>query len=392
MGLLVPQGIATEMKTPHNGSNSETIAVAMSGGVDSSAVAALLADDDEHHIVGLTMQLWNQRRLEKNPESLPGAGRCCSLDDVYDARRVAEFLGIPYYVVNYERQFERDVVKPFVEQYLAGQTPIPCSLCNSEIKFERLISSARSFGAERVATGHYARVRRDEKTGRYRLFRAVDEAKDQTYFLFGLTQEQLARSLFPLGEMTKTQVRRLAAARRLPVARKAESQEICFIPSGDYGEFIEAYLTEQKRDAGEPGPLLLNDGKEIGRHQGIHRYTVGQRKGLGVAVGEPLYVLEINAEKNAVVVGPPEDLLRRRLLAREVNWVAPPEGKEWIDVRARIRNGHRPAPARVRALKNEEAEVEFSEPQRAVTPGQAVVFYRDEEVLGGGWISKILSD
>ena len=187
-------------------------------------------------------------------------------------------------------------------------------------------------------------------------------------------------------------MRELAAARRLPVARKAESQEICFIPSGDYGEFIEAYLTEQKRDAGEPGPLLLNDGKEIGRHQGIHRYTVGQRKGLGVAVGNPLYVLEINAEKNAVVVGPPEDLLRRRLLAREVNWIAPPEGKEWSDVRARIRNGHRPAPACVRALKNEEAEVEFCEPQRAVTPGQAVVFYRDEEVLGGGWISKNFSD
>ena len=391
------------MSTSPSKDNSETIAVAMSGGVDSSAVAALLVDDDEHHIVGLTMQLWNQGRLAKNPESLPGAGRCCSLDDVYDARRVAELLGIPYYVVNYERQFERDVVQPFVEQYLAGQTPIPCSLCNSEIKFERFISSARSFGAERVATGHYARIRRDEKTGRYRLFKAVDSGKDQTYFLFGLTQEQLSRSLFPLGEMTKAEVRRLAASRRLPVARKAESQEICFVPSGDYGEFIEAYLTEQKRDAGEPGPLLHRDGQEIGRHQGIHRYTVGQRKGLGVAVGDPLYVLEIDPEKNAVVVGPPEDLFRRRLLARDVNWIAPPEGKEWpdgdewpggdewIDVRARIRNAHRPAPARVRALKNAAAEVEFLEPQRAVTPGQAVVFYRDEEVLGGGWISKILS-
>ena len=366
-----------------------TIAVAMSGGVDSSTVAAMLAA--EQPIVGLTMQLWNQRR----PASDSGAGeaksgRCCSLNDVYDARRVAEFLSIPYYVVNFEQRFETDVVRPFVERYLAGETPIPCSLCNTKIKFDQLITTALGIGTERVATGHYARIQYDSAARRYRLFRALDESKDQSYFLFGLTEEQLARSLFPLGEMTKGQVRALAESRCLPVAKKAESQEICFVPSGNYVRFIESYLPEKKQKVGGEGPIVARSGEVVGQHQGIHRYTVGQRKGLGLAVGHPLYVLEIDASRNAVVVGEQEELYRCRLLAREVNWIIPHPPEAGIEVSVKIRHAHQPAAAWVRPREDGSADVEFAEPQRAITPGQAVVFYRNQEVLGGGWVSEVL--
>ena len=369
--------------------NQPNLAVAMSGGVDSSTAAALLAD--EQPVVGLTMQLWNQRRLPAvAPPDEARSGRCCSLDDVYDARRVAEFLGIPYYVVNFEQNFEQQVVRPFVERYLAGETPIPCSLCNNQIKFYQLIRTARSIGAERVATGHYARIFYSSSTHRYRLLKAVDESKDQAYFLFGLTQEQLSRSIFPLGDMTKAQVRALARAQHLPVAEKAESQEICFVPTGDYARFIDAYLSEQKQKSGGEGPLVSRDGRLMGRHRGIHHFTVGQRKGLGIAVGQPLYVIQVDARKNEIMVGDDKDLYRRRLLARELNWITPPKSADWFEVSAKIRSTHPPAPARVRPGAEATVEVEFAEPQRAITPGQAVVFYEGEEVLGGGWISKVL--
>jgi tRNA-specific 2-thiouridylase len=374
-----------------------TIAIAMSGGVDSSTAAALLAENNSGSLIGLTMQLWNQRRLPsllgvEAGASTPGhaGGRCCSLDDVYDARRVAEFLSIPYYVLNFQERFENDVVRPFVERYLAGETPIPCSLCNTEIKFEKFVHSALEIGAERIATGHYARIRCDERTGRYRLLAGVDRSKDQSYFLFGLTQEQLARSLFPLGDLTKEQVRAIARSKQLPVAEKPESQEICFVPSRSYREFIDAYLAEQGKTTDDhAGEIVSTDGRVLGEHAGVHHYTVGQRKGLGMAVGTPLYVIEMDRAHNRVVVGPDAELFHCRFIVREVNWIRPLGGGETIEAHVKIRNKHVAAAARVEARANGEASVEFVEPQRAITPGQAAVFYADDEVLGGGWIARV---
>ncbi|MGO9232534.1 MAG: tRNA 2-thiouridine(34) synthase MnmA [Bryobacteraceae bacterium] len=373
---------------PETGQNSGAppIAVAMSGGVDSSTVAALLVRHGKR-VVGLTMQLWNQRRL---PElAADGAtGRCCSIDDVYDARRVAEQIGIPYYVVNFERQFEERVVKPFVAEYLAGRTPIPCTLCNNYIKFDRFLEMADAVGAWQVATGHYARVRFDEASGRYQLLRAVDAAKDQTYFLFGLTQAQLARTLFPLGEMAKPSVRELARGFDLAVAEKGDSQEICFVPNGDYAAFLSAYLKETGVE--EPrtrGPIVTSDGRALGEHQGVHHFTVGQRRGLGIATGEPLYVIRTDAATQRVTVGGDAELRCGRLFARDVNWVSIAAPVGLVAAAVKIRNKHHAAPATLCPTgERERVEVVFDEPQRAVTPGQAAVFYDGDLVLGGGWI------
>jgi tRNA-uridine 2-sulfurtransferase len=381
-----------ESRTIQRMCSPRTIAVAMSGGVDSSAVAAMLRAEG-HNIIGLTMQLWNQRRLTGH-EGMPAqvTGRCCSLDDVYDARRVAEHIGIPYYVVNHEERFERDVVRPFVAEYLSGRTPIPCSLCNNHLKFDQLLMVARQIGAESVATGHYARVEFDDARGRWLLKRPADRSKDQTYFLFGLTQEQLSRTLFPLGGMMKPEVRELARKHGLALAEKPDSQEICFVPGGDYKKFIDAYLAESGEALPDTaGELVTANGEVIGEHAGIHNFTVGQRKGLGVATGSPLYVIQINGADKQVVVGSDAHLYSRELRARRVNLISVDDLaagglREPMRVMVKIRHRHEAAPGMLEKIEDDEVRVTFDEAQRAITPGQAAVFYDGDVVVGGGWI------
>jgi tRNA-specific 2-thiouridylase len=371
----------------------ETIAVAMSGGVDSSTVAAMLRAEG-HNLVGLTLQLWNQRRLAGRP-GMPETteGRCCSLDDVYDARRVAEQLGIPYYVVNQQDRFEQDVVQPFVREYLSGRTPVPCTLCNNHLKFAQLLDTARQIGAERIATGHYARNEYDTARSRWILKRPADASKDQTYFLFGLTQEQLSRTLFPLGNYRKPDVRELAREQGLALADKPDSQEICFIPGGDYKQFLDAYLADQGEAMPDTsGELVTTTGEVVGHHEGIHNFTVGQRKGLGlggshsVAAGAPLYVIGINGAEKKVVVGSGEELFSNTLRANRLNWVAIAHLEGEMRVQVKIRHRHEPAWATLAMSGEDEATATFDQPQRAITPGQAAVFYDGDEVVGGGWI------
>jgi tRNA-uridine 2-sulfurtransferase len=327
------------------------------------------------------------------PESVQG--RCCSIDDVYDARRVAEQLGIPYYLVNQQERFEAEVVRPFVDEYLAGRTPIPCTLCNNHLKFDQLLITARQIGADRIATGHYARNHYDEARGRWILSRPADKSKDQTYFLFGLTQEQLSRTLFPLGEMDKPSVRTMASEAGLNVAAKPDSQEICFIPGGDYSAFLRAYLEEQHEELPDSsGELVTTTGEVLGHHSGIHSFTVGQRKGLGLTSPEPLYVLNIHPDSHQVTVGADTDLFSRDLTANRLNWISIPglapqaseDRPESIRVHIKVRHRHTPAPATLTWAGDDLVRASFDEPQRAITPGQSAVFYQGDEVVGGGWI------
>jgi tRNA-specific 2-thiouridylase len=348
--------------------------VAMSGGVDSSVAAALLAEQG-HDVIGLSMQLYDQRGGE-------AFGRCCTIDDLHDARRVAAAVGFPHYIVNFEEQFRATVIDDFVREYAAGRTPIPCAHCNSDLKFATLLDRARGLGSSHVATGHYARVSRDGR-GRWLLTRSVDPEKDQSYFLFSLTQDQLAGAVFPVGHLTKADVRAQARRLGLAVADKPDSHEICFVPDGDYAGFLEKHEPALAR----AGAIVDERGTMLGSHAGVHRYTVGQRKGLGLATSAPMYVLKIDAAANEVTVGPRQSLDRSSLTASGMNWIGEDAPVSWLPVAAQIRHRHHPAPGRVRALDNGGAEFEFDVPQPAVTPGQAVVFYRDDVVIGGGWIN-----
>jgi len=352
------------------------IVVAMSGGVDSSVAAARLVDAG-HDVVGLSMQLYDQR--EGMPHSF---GRCCTLDDLQDARRVASAIGIPHYVLNLERQFQATVVDNFVREYAAGRTPIPCSHCNSDLKFSTLVDRAAGFAADIVATGHYARVERTSEA-RFRLRRGKDPQKDQSYFLFALTQDQLAHAAFPVGDMEKSGVRAYARERGLPVADKPDSQEICFVPDGDYARFVEQRLPEEDRG----GVITDTAGHVLGRHDGVHRYTVGQRKGLRLSSTTPLYVLEIRPDSRTVVVGVRDALDQGQCEVREVNWTSGTAPTGPLRVGVQIRHRHEPASALVTPLEDGRAAVTFETPQRAVTPGQAAVFYDGDQVVGGGWIA-----
>jgi tRNA-specific 2-thiouridylase len=350
------------------------IAVAMSGGVDSSVAAALLAEQG-HEIIGLSMQLYDQRA---DGETF---GSCCTLDDLYDARRVASAIGFPHYILNLERQFQETVVANFVGEYAAGRTPIPCTRCNSDVKFATLLDRARGFGADEVATGHYARLQRNAD-GAWSLLRSLDADKDQSYFLFGLTQEQLARARFPLGSMHKAEVRDHARRLGLAVADKPDSQEICFVPDGDHAAFV----ARRRPDAAAEGPIRDEEGRTLGTHAGVHRFTIGQRKGLGLSAAAPLYVTRIDVTDHSVTVGPRGALDRTSLRASGVNWISGSAPEGTVLVTAQIRHRHAAAPATLQALDAARAELTFDEAQCAVTPGQAVVFYDGDVVLGGGWI------
>ena len=354
------------------------VVVAMSGGVDSSVTAALLVEKG-YEVIGATMQIWDPAVTEVDGEHIG----CCSLAAVEDARKVAALLGIPHYVLNLRHPFEEKVVAYFCREYLSGRTPNPCVACNRYIKFETFLQKALALEADLIATGHYARLFYDPGRGRYLLKKAKDQSKDQTYVLYNLTQEQAARLLLPLGEYTKEEVRAIAARRRLPVAEKAESQEICFI-TGRYPEFIKA----KTGAVFAPGPFLDLEGRVIGRHKGLPFYTVGQRRGLGLAMGERIYVVALDPRRNAVIVGPEEALLAAELTSRDNNFIYFEKPPGPLEVQAKIRYKAPAAPAVLTPLEGDRARLRFREPQRAITPGQAVVYYLGDYVVGGGIICK----
>ena len=356
------------------------VIVGMSGGVDSSVTAGLLVEQG-YDVVGITLNLWPE--LEGAPENA-AEDACCGLGAVEDARRVADRLGIKYYVMNFRDTFEEKVIKDFIGEYARGRTPNPCVRCNQFIKFDALLARAAQFGADYVATGHYVRVEQDPTTERWLLRKAADLSKDQSYVLYVMTQDRLERALFPLGALSKAETRKLAEEWRLPVANKPESQDICFVPYKRYTEFLERHAPETLRE----GPIIDTGGNRVGTHQGIALHTVGQRRGLGLATKEPRYVTSLDSVTNTVLIGGLDDLLKTECELEDVNWVKLAEPTEPLRTFARIRYRAELVPATVYAEPGSRARVVFDEPQRAVTPGQAVVFYDGEYVVGGGTIDR----
>ncbi|MHB9144420.1 MAG: tRNA 2-thiouridine(34) synthase MnmA [Symbiobacteriia bacterium] len=361
--------------------SKKRVVAAMSGGVDSSVTAALLQQQG-YEVIGATMQTWPD--LTRDEVEQVRHGGCCSVSAVSDARRVADRLGIPYYVLNFKENFREKVIDYFVREYTEGRTPNPCIACNRYVKFDELLRRAQALDADYVATGHYAKVEQDPVTGRYLLKKSVDLGKDQTYALYNLTQEQLSHTLMPLGYYQKPQVREMARRLGLATADKPDSQEICFVLDDDYARFVQ----EQAPAAVVPGPILDTRGHQLGTHKGLPFYTIGQRKGLGFTAGTPLYVVDILPEENAIVVGGNEDVLSSRLTAADLNWIAFEGPTDPFPAQAKIRYGARPGACFVTPRPDGQVEVEFERPQRAITPGQAVVFYQDDLVLGGGTIQR----
>ena len=356
------------------------VVVAMSGGVDSSVAAALLKERD-YDVVGVTMNLYSLPREYCRSETLRS---CCGWRATEDAFRVALSLGIPHYLVDFRKSFEKRVISDFCEEYSQGRTPNPCVRCNRYIKFDVLLRKLKAFGADYIATGHHARVEYDSQKRRYLLKKGKDKRKDQSYFLYLLNQQQLSRTLLPIGDFTKAEVREIAHDLDLPVARRPESQEVCFVPDNDYAGFLQSRIP----DAFRPGPIVDSENRVLAHHRGIPHYTIGQRRGMGISAPHPLYVLSIQSERDTIVVGPETELYQKSLRASKVNWISLAGIKEPLEVKARIRYKHREAKARVTQLGSDRALVEFARTQRAITPGQSVVFYEGDTVVGGGIIDK----
>jgi len=371
------------------------VVVAMSGGVDSS-LAAFLLHQKGYQVVGMSMKLWNYKEVggQLHPD-----GHCCSLDSLNDARAVCEKIDIPHYVVDLRDDFAKEVISDFIDEYLKGRTPNPCIICNTKIKWNSLWKKAQSVGAESIATGHYARIEYDRKLNRYLLLKGVDSTRDQSYALWGLTQKDLSRTYFPLGDLTKKQVRDLAKEYGLKVADKAESEEICFVTDDDYPRFIREWMENQGQGTGgkgqegiKPGPILNLKGEKIGEHQGIQFYTIGQRKGLKIAVGRPLYVVQIDAKRNAIIVGEDNDIFKSSFIVSNPNWIALENLNKEMDCEIKIRYQHVPQKGRIYPLTGEKVMVRFNKPERAITPGQSAVFYQGEVVLGGGIIDRVADE